>query len=129
MRNTLIGVVSSAAIGAALLATATPARADAAVQYPAPANYPSYPGVAADYYNQPPPANPSYQAPAPAPAPAAANNGGDLFVYGGSQYHPPVFGAAYGPNAAPPGALTYAGVCWLFPTNNAQGAGWEEVCR
>ncbi|HEY1945343.1 MAG TPA: hypothetical protein VGH40_24780 [Roseiarcus sp.] len=127
MRNTLIGVVSSAAIGAAFLTTATPARADAAVQYPA------YPGVGPDYYQGPGPAYnqlPSYnQAPAPAPAPAASNNVGDLFVYGGSDYHPPVFGAAYGANAAPPGALTYAGVCWLFPTRTSQGAHWEEVCR
>ncbi len=125
MRNTLIGIVSSAAIGAAFLATATPALADAAVQYPA------YPGVGPDYYYNQPPAYPSYnQAPAPAPAPApAAANSGDLFVYGGSDYHPPVFGTAYGANAAPPGALTYAGVCWLFPTHTAQGAHWEEVCR
>ena len=49
--------------------------------------------------------------------------------YGGSDYHPPVFGAAYGANAAPPGALTYAGVCWLIPTHTSQGTHWEEVCR
>lgn len=163
MRNTLFGVVSSAAIGAALLATATPARADADVQYPAPANpyqgpapgygqvtqpaapaYPVYPGVGPDYYNQGPPAYTTYQAPPPAPAPAAPtyqapppapapapatyNNGGDLFVYGGGNYHPP-YGKAYGPDAAPPGAYTQAGVCWLFPTETSEGTHWEEVCR
>ena len=145
MRNALFGVVSSAAIGAALLATTTSARADADVMYPQPANpygqgpAPGYgaPPPANPYqgpapgYGAPPPANPSYyQAPppaAPAPAPVAAT-GGDLFVYGGSSnYHPP-YGKAYGPDAAPPGAYTQAGVCWLFPPD-APGGQWQEVCR
>jgi len=52
----------------------------------------------------------------------------DLYVFGGAGYHPQVFGTAYGPDAAPPGAVTQAGVCWLFPPHT-RGAKWEEVCK
>ena len=107
MRNTLFGVVSSAAIGAALLATATPARAQYGEPYQGPAQAPA-------------PAQ-------PAPPPAAAP-GGDIFIFGGSNYHPVVYGKAYGPDAAGPGEPTQGGVCWLFPPRTA-GAKWEEVCR
>ncbi len=131
MRNTLIGVVSSAAIGAALLAATTSARAQYD-QGPAPgygAPPPAYqaPGYNGGFFQAPPPANPTYQAPPPAPAPAAASNpGGDIFV--NSNYHPVVYGKAYGPDAAGPGEPTQGGVCWMFPPDT-RGGKWQEVCR
>ena len=55
--------------------------------------------------------------------------GNDIFVFGGSNAAP-VFGKAYGPDAAGPGQLTQAGVCWLFPTGSPHGGiHLEEVCR
>jgi hypothetical protein len=123
MRNTLIGVASSVAMGAALLAGTTQAQAQTSGD--------NMFGPGPGYGQQPPPSGP--QAPAPgygaAQQPPPSN---DIFVTGGSRMeHPaPVFGTAYGPNAAGPGELTQAGVCWLFPMWTSQGS-WhlDEVCR